>query len=145
MHVSLICWQFIGWLLLWSAVIGYCPPYTLIPGKVCVCVFVSNHHSEFNYIVQRAIWGLRLQFRVKLRAVVRHLVVIRLGKGARECFMWVKGLFDWQKTDLVLVCKSSSEYFDQKLFGLEAKILVPSENQMQDGSEQQLWQHWHHE
>lgn len=37
-HVSLVRRQFVGWLLLWSAVIGYRPTYTLIPGKVCVCV-----------------------------------------------------------------------------------------------------------
>lgn len=40
-HVSLICRQLIGWLLLWSAVTGYRPTYALIPGEVCMCVLVT--------------------------------------------------------------------------------------------------------
>lgn len=42
------------------------------------------------------------------------------------------GLFDQQGTGVVLICELSSE---QKLFGLEPKILVPSENKMSDPNE----------
>lgn len=52
-HVSLICWQLIGWLLLWSAVIGYCPTYTLIPGKVVIFVLITMVTVKVNNVMAK--------------------------------------------------------------------------------------------